>query len=149
VREATTLAPGINLTGAIPRETSYEDPGGPFYLDTKGERADPIDDDLALWIETAEGSIVCVGCCHAGVVNTLNHVKRISHGARIRAVIGGLHLVNASLERLERTIDVLRADLPDIIVPCHCTGDRALRALGAALGDRLSPCHAGLTYSFN
>ena len=43
--------------GPIPGETSFEDTGGPFYLDPEGERADPIDDDLALWIRTDDGVI--------------------------------------------------------------------------------------------
>ena len=45
------LAEGIGLTGPIPRETSNEDTGGPFFLDPQGRRADPIDDDLALWMK--------------------------------------------------------------------------------------------------
>jgi 7,8-dihydropterin-6-yl-methyl-4-(beta-D-ribofuranosyl)aminobenzene 5'-phosphate synthase len=69
------LSDRIGITGLIPRETSFEDTGGPFYLDPRGKEADPIEDDLALWIRTDDGVIVCVGCSHAGLVNTLNYVR--------------------------------------------------------------------------
>jgi 7,8-dihydropterin-6-yl-methyl-4-(beta-D-ribofuranosyl)aminobenzene 5'-phosphate synthase len=148
IREATTLVPGIELTGPIPRDTRYEDPGGPFFLDPEGAHPDSIEDDMALWIDTPAGLIVCVGCCHAGLVNTLNHVTRLSDTKRIRAIIGGLHLLNASDERLDRTIATLRFLAPDRIIPCHCTGDHAVQALAAALGDRVSMCRSGMAYHF-
>ncbi|NCC77304.1 MAG: MBL fold metallo-hydrolase, partial [Clostridia bacterium] len=95
VQQPMLLAPGIGLTGPIIRETSFEDTGGPFFLDQAGQRPDPLDDDLALWISTDSGLIVCVGCAHAGLINTLRQVLRQNPGQRIRAVIGGFHLLNA------------------------------------------------------
>ena len=148
VSRAALLRQGVGLTGPIPRDTSYEDTGGPFYLDPEGRRADPIDDDLALWMNTLEGLIVCVGCCHAGLVNILNQVRRLSGVSRIRAVIGGFHLLHASDQRLERTVAALRSYSPDIVAPCHCTGGRAVQALMDALGKRVSPGCSGLTYKF-
>jgi 7,8-dihydropterin-6-yl-methyl-4-(beta-D-ribofuranosyl)aminobenzene 5'-phosphate synthase len=148
VAQALLLSERIGITGPIPRETSFEDTGGPFYLDPQARRADPIEDDLALWIRTDDGVIVCVGCSHAGLVNTLNHVRRLSHGLRVRAIIGGFHLVNASRERLDQTIAALRLFDPDMVVPCHCTGELAVAALRHALGERVSPGAAGMTYQF-
>ena len=89
--EAVRLSENIGLTGPIPRQTTFEDTGGAFFLDPEARHADPIEDDLALWIKTDQGLVVCVGCCHAGIINTLTHVRRLSGVARIRAVIGGLH----------------------------------------------------------
>ncbi len=101
VQQSMRLAGTIGLSGPIPRQTVYEDTGGPFFLDTGGHRPDPIDDDLALWIDTPTGLVVCVGCAHAGLVNTLLHVQRLNGGRRVRAVIGGFHLVNADERRIE------------------------------------------------
>lgn len=117
-------------------------------LDRQGLRPDPIADDLALWIRTAGGLIVVVGCAHAGLVNTLCHARHCNDAMPIRAVIGGFHLLNASPRRMQRTIDALRQFSPQIIVPCHCTGDDAVAALHAALGDRVSPGAAGSRYVF-
>ena len=138
----------MGITGYIPRETEFEDTGGPFYLDPEGKRPDLIDDDLALWIRTDQGLVVCLGCCHAGLVNTIHHVRSISGTDRIRAIIGGLHLMNADDRRIERTIDALRSFSPDVIIPCHCTGEHASALLLNALDERVEPGVAGATYQF-
>lgn len=52
VQEPTMLTATIGLTGPVPRLRSYEDMGGPFYLNPQGVRPDLIEDDMALWIRT-------------------------------------------------------------------------------------------------
>jgi 7,8-dihydropterin-6-yl-methyl-4-(beta-D-ribofuranosyl)aminobenzene 5'-phosphate synthase len=148
VLKPVSLCEEVGITGPIAREMSYEDVGGPFYLDREGKRPDPIEDDLALWVRTDDGLVVCVGCCHAGLVNTLNHILRLNPDSRIRAIIGGFHLVEASNRRLDQTIAALRSLEPDVVVPCHCTGQRAVTALSDGLGKRVSPGAAGKTYRF-
>lgn len=97
------------LTGHIPRKTDFEDTGGPFYLDPHGKHPDLIADDLALWIRTDQGLVICLGCCHAGLVNTIHHIRSISGTEIIRAIIGGFHLLHADSRRIEGTTEVLRA----------------------------------------
>jgi 7,8-dihydropterin-6-yl-methyl-4-(beta-D-ribofuranosyl)aminobenzene 5'-phosphate synthase len=145
VQEPLRLTGKIGLTGPIPRETSFEDTGGPFYLDPEGRRTDAIEDDLALWIRTDKGLVICVGCCHAGVVNTLNHILRLNPDSKIRAVIGGMHLLNASEKRLDRTIAALRSLMPELVVPCHCTGEGSIERMKDALGSRTVSGRAGMT----
>jgi len=140
------LTEGIALTGPIPRETDYEDTGGPFFLDPEGARPDPIDDDLALWMRTSRGLVVCLGCCHAGLVNTLDLVRRQAGHGPIQMVLGGFHLVNAERRRLDETVAALRALDVQHIVPCHCTGDVAVAALRDALGERVVPGESGAFY---
>lgn len=130
----------IGLSGSIPRWTDFEDAGGPFFFDPHALRADPVSDDQALWISTDKGLIVCVGCCHAGLINTLSHLREVTGESRIRAVIGGLHLGSASRERLEKTAQSLRDMNPGLMIPCHCTGEGAI----AYLRDHLDcPVHTG------
>ena len=148
VRQPVLLTERIGITGPIPRKTSYEDTGGPFYLDSEGERADPIDDDLALWIRTNNGLVICAGCCHSGIVNTVNHIQSLSDESNIRAIIGGFHLLNASSQRLDQTITALRSLELDMVIPCHCTGEHAVVALQSALGELVSPGAAGRICQF-
>jgi 7,8-dihydropterin-6-yl-methyl-4-(beta-D-ribofuranosyl)aminobenzene 5'-phosphate synthase len=138
------IAPGAGVTGVISRLTDYEDTGGPFFLDAAGEHPDPIEDDLALWIRTEEGLVVVVGCSHAGLVNTLKTAVRLAGTSRIRAVIGGFHLLEASFSRTAQTVRALRALSPETILPCHCTGVRALETLRRAFGERVAPGAAGV-----
>jgi len=146
ITQPLSLSENIGITGPIPRDASFEDTGGPFYLDPEGKSADPIEDDLALWIRTRSGLVVCAGCCHAGLVNTLNHVRRLTGEKSIRAVIGGFHLLNATGKRIELTVNALHALSPRMMVPCHCTGDTATRILQDALGERVVPGYAGAIY---
>lgn len=141
------LGEGLGLTGPIPRTSGFEDPGGPFFLDREGFTPDPIRDDQALWIATEEGTVIVLGCAHAGVVNTVEFVQKISPGP-IRALVGGFHLLEAGPERLDLTIRALRKVDPDLIVPCHCTGDRAVQELSRAFPGRVIPGRAGMTLEF-
>jgi 7,8-dihydropterin-6-yl-methyl-4-(beta-D-ribofuranosyl)aminobenzene 5'-phosphate synthase len=145
---ALSLPGEIGLTGTIPRETEYEDTGERFFLDPGGYRPDPVADDMALWINTPQGPVVCVGCSHAGLVNTLNYVRRLSGAAGIRAVIGGFHLLLADDLRVGRTIDFLRSLSPELIVPCHCTGDRVVQSMKQVLGERVSAGESGAVFLF-
>ncbi len=148
-RTSWAAIPGsIGLTGPVPRHTSFEDTGGPFYLDPEGTRPDLIEDDLALWITTEQGLVICLGCAHAGVVNTLEYVIRLTGISRIQAVIGGFHLLGASPDRLEQTVSALCRLAPDAIYPCHCTGEAAIAALMGALGERVHRVEAGMTFRF-
>ncbi len=148
VLEQVQLGGGIGLTGPVPRLTDYEDVGGDFFLDFECRRPDPISDDLALWITTVQGIVVCVGCCHSGLINTLHHVRHLCGGSPIAAVIGGFHLLNANTNRLRRTMAALQTVAPKLVVPCHCTGRHAVSILRRELGQRVEPGVSGTSYQF-
>lgn len=135
--EPTMIAPGIGLTGPIPRINDYEDIGGPFFQDQDGGISDRLEDDLGLWIETAKGLVVITGCAHAGLVNTLGHIIKTNGRKRISAIIGGFHLGGATERRLELTAAALEAMSPDLVVACHCTGKRAVGYLQSKLGGKV------------
>ncbi|MEJ2057096.1 MAG: MBL fold metallo-hydrolase, partial [Desulfofustis sp.] len=138
----------VGLSGPIPRHSSYEDSGGSFYYDPEAERPDPIDDDNALWLRTREGLVICVGCSHAGIVNTIEAVRAVSGESGVHTVVGGLHLLHASPERLEKTARALKSLEIQRIVACHCTGDEAYAYLQSQLSCELTRGYAGLSLSF-
>lgn len=148
VSRSETIARGIGVAASIERASSFEDTGGPFFLDAAGRAPDPIEDDLALWIHTEGGLVVLVGCCHAGIANTLERVRRDARERRIRAVIGGLHLLHAGRMRIESTVAALESEPPQLLVPCHCTGERAVEALRGAFGSRVEVGYSGMELSF-
>ena len=148
ISRPTAISKTIGLTGPIPRLNGYEGPGGPFFLDPTGRRPDPIEDDMALWIATPKGLVVLVGCCHAGLANTLEHIRHISGMDTIAVLIGGFHLFQADRQRIASTISGLRQLSPRIIVPCHCTDDKAVEALSDAFPDQVTPGAAGLRMAF-
>ncbi len=146
VEQPVMLMPGLGLTGFIPRLTDYEDTGGPFFLDPAGTKPDLLADDMALWIATPKGLVICLGCAHAGLINTLHYVRKLSGINKIHAIIGGFHLLSASEARLAQTMTALRDLAPDRVIPCHCTGKKAVREMKAVLGDKVWPGEAGLTF---
>ncbi len=143
------ISNGIGLTGEIPRHTDFEDTGGPFYLAREKTQADLIHDDLALWVRMRKGLIVLVGCCHAGLINTLDHIQQTNPGERIHGVIGGFHLNAASDERMERTVSALKRYAPAFVAPCHCTGEHATEYLRRYLGSMVANCEGGKEFQFD
>lgn len=125
----TAVADGIFATGEIPRETAYEDAGGPLFLDAEARRPDPVVDDQALVVDLGRSVVVLLGCAHAGVVNTLNHIARHTDNKPGQAIIGGMHLGAASEERLENTLSRLRQVEPKLLMPLHCAGWPAMGRL--------------------
>lgn len=142
VNEPLQLTGGVFLTGPVPRNTAFEDTGGPFFFDPEGQRPDPIEDDLSLWIEEPEGLTVLAGCCHSGIVNTLDYIESLTGPKPIARLIGGLHLSAASPERLERTIESFARRSIARIIPCHCTGQ-----LATELFRRTLPCPVEAGYA--
>jgi 7,8-dihydropterin-6-yl-methyl-4-(beta-D-ribofuranosyl)aminobenzene 5'-phosphate synthase len=144
----TQVMDHVWVTGPIPRRTSFEDTGGPFFVDEECHVKDPITDDQAIWIETAEGIVVLLGCAHSGVVNTLDYVAELSGATQFRVLIGGMHLLNASAERLEATIDALKRHQVGVMIPCHCTGETPMQVLKDRFPKAYAPGGAGSRFSF-
>ena len=147
--QPTAIAPGAWLTGYVPRRHPEEDAEPePFFLDPGGQQLDPLVDDQALYLLTGTGVIVLLGCAHAGVINTLDHIRELTGNAPLRAVIGGMHLRAASAGRLAWTVTQLERLNPGLLVPAHCTGTPAAAALAATFGNQCRPCGAGATFDF-
>ncbi len=148
INSLTEVAAGIFVTGEIPRQNNFEDTGGRFYLDETCSKADLLVDDQALFFETREGLVVVLGCGHAGVVNTLEHIRLLAGERPVRAVIGGLHLLNTGRERVDNTLEAFRRWNVQQIVPGHCTGVAAVARLWAAFPDRCGSCSTGTRLVF-
>jgi len=145
----TEIAPGVYVTGEIPRRTSFEDTGGGFYLDEACTKPDPLRDDQALYFESPKGLVLVLGCAHSGVVNTMDYVSQLTKRDTFHAVLGGMHLLRASGERLEKTAEALERRQPALISPAHCTGSKAEAFLRHRFESQFVECVAGAVYSFD
>ncbi len=95
------------------------------YLD--GELVgDIIPESQGLSILTPRGHVVLLGCGHAGVINTLEHVQGAISAVPIHAVIGGFHLYAADEARLAWTAEKLASIGTENVIGAHCTGIEAL-----------------------
>ena len=132
----TEVLDGIFVTGEIPRQNTFEDTGGRFFLDAACTRPHPLLDDQALFFDTPQGLVVLLGCAHSGVINTLDYIQRLTGGRRIHTVLGGLHLQTASPERIDQTIAAFRRLELWHLAPAHCPGLPALAQLWTAFSGR-------------
>jgi len=145
----TEITSDIHVTGEIPRNHAIEDTGGPFYTDQQRMHSDSLVDDQAVYIETSQGVVVLLGCGHSGVVNTLEYVKAVTGEKPIRGVIGGMHLLNASTERLAFTGNALDHLSIPYLAPNHCTGVNAICYFKNHLADCVHASHVGSRHYFN
>lgn len=138
------LLPGLWLTGPVPRVFPERNYGALGQVQTPaGLVADVVPEDQALVIDTARGLVVLSGCGHAGIVNTLDLAQRQRGGAPVYAVLGGLHLYQASDETLRWTGGELRARGVQHLLGAHCTGIEAVFALRRELGLARAACVVG------
>ncbi len=134
-----TVVPGIHTTGEVERVTDFEGPRTP-------SRHFP--DDQALYLETARGIVVVVGCAHAGIVNTLRHVAKLARTAKLHALVGGMHLLRASQVRCRKMMQAFREIGLDIIGPCHCTGKDVISQVEREFPAEFVRCQTGTVLVF-
>jgi 7,8-dihydropterin-6-yl-methyl-4-(beta-D-ribofuranosyl)aminobenzene 5'-phosphate synthase len=145
------LSEGCWTTGYVPR-TSFEQTGKPKKLRyRKGSdfHPDQLEEDQAILIHVRDkGLVVLSGCAHAGIVNTIEQARNISGIETVFAVIGGFHLARASDEEIDQTIEYFKGIAPSLIVPCHCTGLKAICRFAQEFPDQFIEGVVGTTYSF-
>ncbi len=137
------LLPGVAITGPVPRLTTFEDVGDALFLDIEARKPDPVSDDMSMWFETDKGLVILLGCCHSGIVNTVNYIRQVSGIEKISGIVGGMHLIRASKERMDKTLEAMKSWNMDFLIPCHCTGDNAMQQMKDYLGDIVTFGHTG------
>ena len=133
--EPFELYPGVWLTGPVPRAHPEKNWFPLGQIETEdGLVEDNIPEDMALVINTAKGLVVLTGCGHAGVVNITEYARKIANAQNVYAVIGGLHLMQATNENLAWTGEKLKEFGVQHLVGAHCTGIEAAFRLRDSAG---------------
>lgn len=140
----------VLITGEVDRTSGFE-PGFPPQQAWRngGWEPDPLVlDDQALIVNVrGKGLVVLTGCGHAGIVNITRYAKRLTGIDQVHAVMGGFHLGGPMFEPLiPQVCDALATVNPDVIVPAHCTGWAAQRALADRFPSAFIPNTVGSRY---
>ncbi|MGI0036552.1 MAG: MBL fold metallo-hydrolase, partial [Nitrososphaera sp.] len=143
----------VLVTGEIPRANSFEKgfPNHYSEVDDGKIEADPlIKDDQAIILSVKDkGLVIITGCGHAGIINTLNYAKDLTGEDRIYAVLGGMHLSGGLFEPIiPRTIEELERLKPKFVVPCHCSGLKAVSEIARKMPDAFIQNSVGTNYIF-
>lgn len=120
----------VMISGEIIREERFNN-YLPFHY-TKIEDKwvlDPfVKDEMYVAVNVEDkGLIIVSGCGHAGIINIINHAVKITGEERIYGVIGGFHLYHET--ELQWIMDELEKFNPEVIIPTHCTGWKAIHEI--------------------
>jgi 7,8-dihydropterin-6-yl-methyl-4-(beta-D-ribofuranosyl)aminobenzene 5'-phosphate synthase len=132
--KADEIAPGIWLTGPVPRRFPERNWSGSLKRVTAaGEIDDAVQDDMSMVIRSDDGLIVLTGCGHAGIGNILVHSRAMLDNQPVKTVIGGLHLYAADEAKLRWTANEMHKAGVTTLLAAHCTGLEATYRLRALL----------------
>jgi len=119
------LSENIIFLGEIPRINSFEAQTTTFVDETGND--DFIMDDSALVIIINDELLIVSGCAHSGICNIVEYAKKITGLKKVKAVIGGFHLMKNNY-RTKKTIEYFKEQNVSQVFPSHCTKFPALVA---------------------
>jgi 7,8-dihydropterin-6-yl-methyl-4-(beta-D-ribofuranosyl)aminobenzene 5'-phosphate synthase len=142
----------VLVTGQIPRRNDFETGVPDHYSEIDGRiQLDPlVEDDQAVVVNVKDkGLVVITGCGHSGLINTLNYAKELTGEDRIYAAMGGMHLGGRLSEpRIPRTMEELKKLNPHLVIPCHCSGLRAMSEMMNQMPSSFIQNSVGTRYTF-
>ncbi|MDE3095851.1 MAG: MBL fold metallo-hydrolase [Chloroflexota bacterium] len=149
-RPSLLLDGSVLITGEVARSTAFER-GFPVHQAKRDGAWTPdplILDDQALVADVrGRGLVVLTGCGHAGIVNIVRHAQRLTGESRIAAIVGGFHLSGPLFDPIiPATVEALAGFAPELVVPAHCSGFAAMRAISLALPDAFVQSSTGTRY---
>ena len=151
VTKPLQLQRGVWLTGTVPRVHPERNWSGTGKVRTDaGDVEDTVPEDMALVVQTNQGLVILFGCGHAGVINTLEHVRTSVDPGAVKAIIGGLHLFAADDAHLAWTASQLKRFGVQQLLGAHCTGVEAvyrIRELAALTRQTCMVGAVGASYS--
>ncbi|EHP84393.1 MBL fold metallo-hydrolase [Methanotorris formicicus] len=147
--EPIQILEGVYSTGEVREREDFEKTNLEVYTLKDGKLIrDELLDDMSLVIRTSEGLVIISGCSHAGIVSIVKHAIKITGEKRIRSVIGGFHLIDASDERIIKTVEKLKKLDVEEVYTGHCTGLKAEAEFLTDYGEKFHKIHSGMIIEF-
>lgn len=149
VDQTMEIMPGVSFLTGIERDPGLTPHDARLVL-PDGDRftLDAVEDDASILVETDGPPVLILGCAHAGMLNILNHVRNKMGITRLRAVLGGTHLMFYGPKDLPSVMDELERFSIEVVGVSHCTGFQASVAVCNRFGDRFAAASAGRVFTF-
>jgi len=145
-RDCLQITPGLCTTGEVTRQTDFEEVGMSLFTLRDGRlEPDPVLDDITVIADVdGKGLVIVTGCSHAGIVNICHQAVALTGTKKIHGIIGGFHLIEASAQRIKKTVQELKKFDPAWIAAGHCTGFKAQAELYTTFKERFTPLQTGM-----
>ena len=148
---STVASDLIMVSGEVERVTDFEKgfPWAEAKIDGQWV-VDPFHDDQCVAVNVkGKGLVVIGGCSHAGIINSVKHVKNVMQTEVVHAVVGGFHLTGPIFEPIiAPTIEEIKKIGPEYVVPTHCTGWKATNCFAEEMPEQFILNTVGTTYVF-
>ena len=110
------------LVGNFNRHTEFEIIPKKFV---RGENKlpDTFSDEICMVIRGNDGLNIIVGCSHVGIVNIVSTIAE-RFNEKIFRIIGGVHLLQADDECVDKTLTALKNFGVKDFKLCHCSGEK-------------------------
>ena len=149
IDHTTEIVSGVWFVTGIDKKPEQL-PNDPNLKLQKGDQLipDTMEDDASLLLETEGSPVLILGCAHSGVLNILDHIKEKMGISKLRAILGGTHLMFFGLKDIHRVINKFEEFSIDLVGVSHCTGIQATIELAKHFGDRFMVASAGSIFTF-
>ena len=144
------INPGLWFITGIHRNSKYvpADPRLVVFGEGGQPKPDPLEDDASLLLETDNFPVLLLGCAHVGVLNLLDHIQQQMGFNRLRAVLGGTHLMVSRPAEIKKVIKRFEEFSVELVGISHCTGFKAAVILANHFGPRFQMASAGSIFRF-
>jgi 7,8-dihydropterin-6-yl-methyl-4-(beta-D-ribofuranosyl)aminobenzene 5'-phosphate synthase len=75
------------------------------------------------------GLVIISSCSHAGIINSIRQIQKVTGIDKVHAVVGGWHLAPSPDEIVAKTVEAFKQIDPDYLIPMHCTGFNTMMAI--------------------
>lgn len=110
-------------------------------------KSDYTPDEVALVYKSNDGLVIMSGCSHCGVQNIIEYAKKVTGESRVETLIGGMYLINRSVDEINELGKYLQQQNIKHIYPCHCTDLESKIILSRYV--KIEEVSTGKKYSWN
>jgi len=145
-----TASDSILVSGSIERTNNFEKGSDSLQAKINGKWiVDPFEDDQSIAVHVRnKGLVILSGCSHAGILNSVAHLKKISGIDKVHAILGGFHLPDSASWITQQTLRGIKEIAPEYIVPMHCTGWETIQLFSSQMPGQFILNSVGTTYIF-
>jgi 7,8-dihydropterin-6-yl-methyl-4-(beta-D-ribofuranosyl)aminobenzene 5'-phosphate synthase len=155
VDQDTEIAPGLHVLTNIPSSEPRPHTEDRILVKRDGGLVgDDFRHELALVVEEGDGVSVLTGCGHRGILNMLQAARSKFPDRRIKAAIGGFHMIagpaggmNVTPQEARKIAQRFKELGCEKVISAHCTGKKASKILKGELKEDYSELRTGAVFN--